>query len=351
MTLLVGPVLGQTAPRSRSTSARRSPSRPPGSCSAAGARCGSAPSPACSPARPASRPSGAGPSRRSACRGTPAILPEALLGSLAAGLAAGLLGALVGSALRGGLPRPAVARTVAAGALAHDRPGAWPTGSTRGASGAARPPAIAPAGGAGYAVRLDPSTAADDAAWLQVTAWQGGGLVVDRLAPTPGGSWRTTRPIPFGGDWKVMLRLQRGRAVAGVPIALPADAAIPVGAVPRRRPRGPTRAFVPDRTLLQRERKGDIPPWLWADGLRRRAGARARLPRRARLGAGPGRALERRSAAARAAPVRPGADRWITAQSKRTSRRGRPPPPCCAPSARATPRPGARGCAPRRRAG
>ncbi len=192
----------------------------------------------------------------------PAILPEALLGSLAAGLAAGLLGALVGSALRGGLPRPAVARTVAAGALLTIA--LVVADGLREAPPAPATARIAPAGGAGYAIRLDPPTAADDAAWLQVTAWQGGGLVVDRLRRTPGGSWRTTRPIPSGGDWKVMLRLQRGRAVAGVPIALPADAAIPVGAVPAPPAAGDTRAFAADRTLLQRERDGDIPAWLWA---------------------------------------------------------------------------------------
>jgi hypothetical protein len=185
----------------------------------------------------------------------PAILPEAVLGAAAAGVAAGLLGALMGSALRGRLPRPAVARAVAAGALLAL---ALVVADGLRESSSAPVTARIALDGDGYAARLDPAGAADDAAWLQVTAWQGGGLVVDRLRRTGDGSWRTTRPIPSGGDWKVLLRLQRGRAVTGVPIALPADAAIPVGGVPA------PPAFAPDRTLLQRERKADTPTSLWA---------------------------------------------------------------------------------------
>ncbi|MET0770436.1 MAG: hypothetical protein ABW081_11020, partial [Solirubrobacteraceae bacterium] len=191
----------------------------------------------------------------------PPLLPEGLVLAAVAGVAAGLLGGLIGSALRGELPRAAVARPVAAASFAvlvlvladglHETAPA-PVGARVATSGD------------GVTVRLDPAAAADDATWLQVTAWQGGGLVVDRLRRRPDGSWSTTRPIPSGGDWKVVLRLQRGRAVTGAPVSLPADAAIPVGAVPAPGPAGEARAFVPDRTLLQRERKGDIPAWLWA---------------------------------------------------------------------------------------
>jgi hypothetical protein len=110
-------------------------------------------------------------------------------------------------------------------------------------------------------VRLDPAEAAADAAWLQVTAWQGDGLVVNRLVSDGAGGWRTTRPIPVDGNWKVQVRLQTGRAVIGAPVRLPADPAIPaeeVSAAPRVE-----RAMVPDRTMLQRERKDDVPVWLW----------------------------------------------------------------------------------------
>jgi hypothetical protein len=110
-------------------------------------------------------------------------------------------------------------------------------------------------------VRLDPTDAAVDATWFQVTAWQGDGLVVDRLVEDGAGGWRTTVPIPVDGNWKVQLRLQTGRAVIGAPVRLPADPGIPAEAVPAAAEL--QRAMVPDRTLLQRERKDDVPAWLW----------------------------------------------------------------------------------------
>jgi hypothetical protein len=228
-----------------------------------------------------------------------ALLPEALLLAAVAGTAGGVLGALIGMALLGELPRPAVARTAASLAslalvavladglyetappplranltvTAADEPRAAGSDRAEERAGAASPAAgsdraaqragAAPAGAPRaihVSARLDPAGAADEAAWLQVTAWQGGGLVVDRLVPDGAGGWRTTRPIPADGDWKVQLRLQRGRDVLGVPIRLPADAAIPAPALPAA---SGERAFVPDRTLLQRERKTDVPGWLW----------------------------------------------------------------------------------------
>jgi hypothetical protein len=42
---------------------------------------------------------------------------------------------------------------------------------------------------------------------------------------------------------------------------MPRDAAIPAKEVPATAHF--TRTFVPDRLLLQRERKGDVPGWLW----------------------------------------------------------------------------------------
>jgi hypothetical protein len=58
-----------------------------------------------------------------------------------------------------------------------------------------------------------------------------------------------------------MIRFQRGRDLAAIPVAMPADAAIPVGAVPALA--STTRAFQPDRHVLQRERRQDVPGWLW----------------------------------------------------------------------------------------
>jgi hypothetical protein len=194
----------------------------------------------------------------------PALLPEALVAAAVAGVAGGVLGGLMGAALRGELPRPPVARlTAVAASVALVLVVA--NGLYEASPAPVRAAMTVTAGGergeGDVAVRLSPADAVRDAAWLQVTAWQGGGLVVDRLERAPDGAWRTTRPIPLDGDWKVTLRLQRGRAVVGAPIRLPADPAIPVGAVPL--PAGDERPLIPDRRLLQRELKGDIPGWLW----------------------------------------------------------------------------------------
>jgi len=103
-------------------------------------------------------------------------------------------------------------------------------------------------------VRLSPPTAARGADWLTATAWQGGGLVVDRLQRIGDGVYRTTAPIPVWGKWKAMLRLENGRGVRAVPIYLPADPAIPAKAVPAVS--GVTRPFVRDKKILQREAVG-----------------------------------------------------------------------------------------------
>jgi hypothetical protein len=193
-----------------------------------------------------------------------ALLPEALILAAAAGTAGGLLGALIGLALLGELPRPAVARAAATLAslalVAVLADGLYETAPPPVRAALTMTGADDP-GSAYVNARLDPPGSAGDAAWLTVTAWQGDGLVVDRLVPDGGGGWRTTRAIPVGGDWKVQLRLQTGRHVLGVPVRLPADPAIPANEIPAEA--SVERAFVPDRTLLQRERKGDVPGWLW----------------------------------------------------------------------------------------
>ena len=110
-------------------------------------------------------------------------------------------------------------------------------------------------------VRLEPRDAADDAEWITVTAWQGGGLVVDRLERVGDGVYRTTQPIPVHGTWKSMIRLHDGQSLTAVPVYLPEDPAIPVKGIPAEA--SFTREFVADHTLLQREQKSAA-PWLWA---------------------------------------------------------------------------------------
>ncbi|MBS1869125.1 MAG: hypothetical protein JSS99_05635 [Actinobacteria bacterium] len=202
------------------------------------------------------------------------ILPEAIALALPVAIAGGVLGAFVAGGLRldaalVGRPRAWAAAGASlltvAGAVAFLLPTSAPTGAH--ARIALR--TVQAGGGPGEAtrtvaatIRFEPPSAVAHAEWLTVTAWQGRGrLVVDRLRPLGGGAYATTRPIPIGGGWKAMIRLNRGRDLAAIPLALPADAAIPVPAVPARALA--TRAFQPDRHVLQRERKRDVPAYLW----------------------------------------------------------------------------------------
>jgi hypothetical protein len=193
------------------------------------------------------------------------LLPEALVAAVAAGLAGGLVGALLGRALNGRLPDARTTRLVPIVALAAIMgiflDGLWTTvpENVR-AHVALHHVSSTPPREVSAEVRIDPPAAARDPAWLNVTAWQGGGLVVDELEPAGGGRYRTTEPIPVSGDWKATIRLQRGHQVLGLPIYMPRDPAIPAPRVPARR--NFTRTFVSDHQLLQREQKQDVPGWL-----------------------------------------------------------------------------------------
>jgi hypothetical protein len=106
-------------------------------------------------------------------------------------------------------------------------------------------------------VTFSPRDAAADAEWLTMTAWQGGGLIVDRLEPIGPGTYRTTEPIPVHGDWKSTIRLHAGNSLTGVPVYLPDDPAIPAEEVPA--PPTFTREFVADHEILQREQQPAAP--------------------------------------------------------------------------------------------
>jgi hypothetical protein len=116
-------------------------------------------------------------------------------------------------------------------------------------------------GGAGReveaTVRISPPDAANDAEWFDVTAWQGGGLVLDPLKRTAPGVYRTTEPIPVHGNWKAMIRLHDESSLTALPIFLPRDEAIPVGETPATAHF--TRSFGDEHQLLQREQKGGSP--------------------------------------------------------------------------------------------
>ena len=87
-----------------------------------------------------------------------------------------------------------------------------------------------------------------------MTAWQGGGLVVDRLERTGPGRYRTTEPIPVHGEWKALIRLHAGNSLTGA-------ADLPAARQRRSRrkevpaPTSFARTFVADHEILQREQK------------------------------------------------------------------------------------------------
>jgi hypothetical protein len=103
-------------------------------------------------------------------------------------------------------------------------------------------------------VTLNPRDAADDAEWLNVTAWQGDGLVISKLERVGPGRYRTEEPIPVYGNWKSLIRLHNGDSLTAVPVFLPEDEAIPAKEVPASARF--ERPFVADHEILQREQKG-----------------------------------------------------------------------------------------------
>jgi hypothetical protein len=192
-----------------------------------------------------------------------AAFPEAALLGFAAAIAGSTLGAWIGTHLspepleRSLLLRRAavcsaavVAALVGYGLYTHTQEGVSAQVALHDIAGSAGREVEA-------VVRLNPPDAAADAEWFDVTAWQGGSLVVDPLKRVGPGVYRTTEPIPVHGNWKAMVRLHEGNSLTALPIFLPRDAAIPVGEVPARDRF--TRAFRNEHELLQRESKGGSP--------------------------------------------------------------------------------------------
>ena len=195
-----------------------------------------------------------------------ALLPEGVIAALLTGVAGGLVGALLALGLRGELPRPTVTRAIPAaglailaGLLVYGLSESVPSNTSASVrlTDATGPPKRE----VNATVRLRPATLADDARWIQLTSWQGGGLRVERLKHVGEGVYRSTSPIPVYGDWKTTLRVQRGHEVIAVPVYMPRDTAIPAPEVPAKP--SFTRSFQDDKELLQREKKDDIPGWLW----------------------------------------------------------------------------------------
>ncbi|MFI2221847.1 hypothetical protein ACH47B_34220 [Rhodococcus sp. NPDC019627] len=200
--------------------------------------------------------------------------PEALAMAVPVGIAAGACGALLGRVLRSeGLPRPALSRTIVVatvlvigGATANGLIATVPENAT----GTVVLTDAAPNGGrmVNAEVTIDPpDLASDDPAWVSILSWQGGpdldnGFTVDNLERTGPGTYRTNEPVPVHGTWKTLLRVQDGRTMTAVPIFLPSDPGIGAEELPAES--SFTREFVPEITILQRERNFDHPSWLFA---------------------------------------------------------------------------------------
>jgi len=198
------------------------------------------------------------------------IVGEALIVVPVTAIAAAFIGAFVGSALRAGmggggvrLPRPAVAFVSVVAICAV----VWHGLDTAPQEGVTAQVQLQPRGEgtADATVRVTPASAAEDADWVNITAWQGKDkLVVDKLRHVGDGVYRSTEPIPVSGTWKTLVRIHKGDSLLGVPIYLPRDTAIPAAEVPAR----PSfeRTFVADRKILQREAKDGVSAATWNIG-------------------------------------------------------------------------------------
>jgi hypothetical protein len=113
-------------------------------------------------------------------------------------------------------------------------------------------------------VKVHPANLIDEhPTYVSILAWQGGGegVVVDRLKRTGPDTWESTKPVPTYGNWKTLLRVQDGRMMTAVPVFMARDRALGAPELPASTHF--TRTFVPEITLLQRERSFDAPSWLW----------------------------------------------------------------------------------------
>jgi hypothetical protein len=198
------------------------------------------------------------------------LIPEGLACAVVAGVAGGVLGGFIGRSVTPGVAKEHTPRwLVPVAGVAAVAVMAWAIPMPNG-----NPPkatlTLAPAGTVGgqhqvlVTAKLTPPDAADNARWFVVTAWQGKRRsIVGNLKKTGPGVWRASKPVPIEGpDWKATLRLQRGRAVLGLPIYLPEDKAIPVKESATAN--GQTARFVRDKQLLQREQKKGVPSFLTA---------------------------------------------------------------------------------------
>ncbi len=223
-------------------------------------------------ARSASPPSTSGPMSRCRCPGTRRSSARASPSRSSPASPAGLLGATMAQALRGELLPGRRSLLIAVGSVAAF------IGLGLNASITGRPDLTAnmqisnvrmgevpnhsePQRVGDLTIRLSDPSVAQNANWFYALGWQGGGRYLNHLVQQPDGSWKTTKPVPLQGSWKTMVRVHKGRDMVTAPIRFPADPALGFAgfsADPQI-----TRAFMADTTLMQIERKDDVPAWAW----------------------------------------------------------------------------------------
>jgi hypothetical protein len=199
------------------------------------------------------------------------LLPEAAVAGLLTAVAGGVVGGFVGGSLTGATGvlvsredgrrlTPADRRAALAGGLVLMAVVAWALpiasdGPER-AQVALRDIDRGAERTVAATIRIEPPGSVDDPEFMSVTAWQGGGSVVDPLERVGPDTYRTTEPIPVHGGWKSTLRVHQGDTLVAMPLFLPEDQAIPAKQVPAEP--SFTREFRRDIEVLQRERKQDV---------------------------------------------------------------------------------------------
>ncbi|MGH2757193.1 MAG: hypothetical protein ACRDI3_05335, partial [Actinomycetota bacterium] len=187
------------------------------------------------------------------------LLPEGVVFGITAGVAGGLLGSFIGRALA----PPELSRQRAPVAVGFCTAAAvllvlfYPLPTDAALDGTATMSLTDVNGRDGRWVDADivmePEDVAVGAEWFNVTSWQGGGSVVTELERIGPGHYETPVPIPVHGEWKALLRLQRGTSLMATPIFLPKDEAIPAPAVPAEQ--RVTRELGSDKRIVLREAK------------------------------------------------------------------------------------------------
>jgi hypothetical protein len=212
----------------------------------------------------------------------PELLPLAVPLSILAATAAGVLGGLLSQSLRGQLSLEPHRRLlgygstavllVIAGLAADQDYSDGPMVTTT----ITNERVVSPATGSGpdegpvrhatITARFADPAQAQRAMSISTIAWQGGGVVSNVMEEIEPGVYRTTQEIPLGGSWKTAFRMQLDRRMLGVPIELPADPGIPVGGISHG-PGPKTAQMKNELVVLQRERRDDVPTWLWAPAI------------------------------------------------------------------------------------